>query len=47
MLRHGDLEVLEVVVDTSAARLHRFAALGIGPGPTDATKASKETEKHT
>lgn len=36
-----------VVLDTSAARLRRLAAPGIASGPTDATKASDETEKYT
>lgn len=36
-LRHGDLEVLAVVLDTSAARLRRLAVLGVASGPTDAT----------
>ncbi len=46
-LRHGDLEVLAVVLDTSAARLRRLAAPGVASGLTDATKASDETEKRT
>jgi len=45
-LRHGDLEVLAVVLDTSAARLRRLAALGVASGPTDA-KAPDETKKRT
>ncbi len=43
-LRHGDLEVLAVVLDTSAARLRRLAAQSIASGPTDAAEASGEAE---
>ena len=44
-VRHGDLEVLAVVLDTSAARLRRLAARITASGPTDAiADASDETE---
>jgi len=43
-LRHGDLEVLAVVLDTSAARLRRLAAQSIASGPTDAAEASSEAK---
>ncbi len=47
-VRHGDLEVLAVVLDTSPARLRRLAARSVAPAPTDArTKASDETGNGT
>ena len=46
-LRHGDLEVLAVVLDTSPARLRRLAAQSIASGPTDAAEASGEAQNRT
>jgi len=46
-VRHGDLMVLAVVLDTSAARLRRLAARSTASGSTDAAEASGEAENRT
>jgi len=43
-LRHGDLEVLAVVLDTSAARLRRLAAQSTAPVPAAAAADANGTE---
>jgi len=43
-LRHGDLEVLAVVLDTSAARLRRLAARSTASVPAAAADATKGAE---
>ncbi len=44
-MRHGDFEVLAVVLDTSAARLRQLATRNVASVPKASAKASDKTER--